>query len=63
MENKTREEKLEIVSNWLNRHINELMIDELRICPDDDSPLWSELEEQILETAEKAQIKRIEIHL
>lgn len=56
----TREQKLEIVSEWLNRHSEELA-DELKIIQDHDSPLWLDLEEQILDTFEEAQTKSIEI--
>jgi hypothetical protein len=54
------QDNLEIVSTWLNRHIDELC-DELKIVPDNDSPKWIELEKQILKTVTDAQIKRIEI--
>ena len=54
------EDKLEIVSMWLNRHIDELC-DELKIVPDSDSPEWIKLEKQILKTVTDAQVKRIEI--
>lgn len=56
----TREQKLEIVSAWLNRHSEELA-DELKVIQDPDSPLWLDLEEQILDTFEEAQTKSIEI--
>jgi len=54
--------QLEQVSEWLNRHADELatMLD---IETDNDSPLWAELEKQILKTFITAKVEKIEDYL
>ena len=47
MPRKTKEQKLEIVSAWVNRHADELAND-LNLLIDEDHPQWYSLEKDIL---------------
>ena len=47
MPRKTKEQKLEIVSAWINRHADELAND-LNLLIDEDHPQWHHLENEIL---------------
>ena len=47
MPRKTKEEKLQIVSAWINRHADELA-DDLNLLISPDHPQWLKLEEEIL---------------
>ena len=55
-------EKLELVSGWLNAHADELALD-LNIEIDNDSPLWAELEKEILKTFMKTKLENVEDYL
>jgi len=57
MAGKTKEQKLEIVSAWVNRHADELA-DDLNLLLDEDHPNWHELENNVLDHFEVMSAKR-----